>query len=196
MPMPVRKKAVAASGSPQAEQWREALEELEAHLRAVTQSIVQLRRSLEAEPAPEADGAPAEAAKTPDATDAFDRLWERLENEKVERPAAEAAPQAVSLAERVAALLPQQYMLTIEDGDRAVDLVQLHRALQRLAKPDDISLVSYANGTPVVSLRIAGELDVDKLTDAISETMDQDCELSQQDSRIRMRVLSRDRQGE
>lgn len=192
MPMPVRKKAVAAFESPQAEQWREALEELEANLRAVTQSIVQLRRSLEAEP----DGTPAEAAKTPDATDAFDRLWERLESEKTERPAAEAAPQAASLAERVAALLPQQYMLTIEDGDRAVDLVQLHRALLRLAKPDDISLVSYANGTPVVSLRIAGELDLDKLTEAISETMDQDCELSQQDSRIRMRVLSRDRQGE
>jgi hypothetical protein len=191
MSMPARKKAIAPFERSQAEQWREALEELEANLRAVTQSIVQLRRSLEAEP----DGTPTEAAKTPDATDAFDRLWERLESEKTERPVAEAAPQAASLAERVAAL-PQQYMLTIEDGDRAVDLVQLHRALQRLAKPDDISLVSYANGTPVVSLRIAGELDVDKLTEAISETMDQDCELSQQDNRIRMRVVSRDRQGE
>jgi septal ring factor EnvC (AmiA/AmiB activator) len=195
--MPAWKKAIAASSeSPPAEQWREALEELEASLRAATQSIAQLRRSLEAEPFGQADGAPAEPAKTPDATDAFDRLWERLESEKTERPVAEAAPQAASLAERVAALLPQQYMLTIEDGDRAVDLAQLHRALLRLAKPDDISLVSYANGTPVVSLRIAGELDVDKLTEAISETMDQDCELSQQDSRIRMRVLSRDRQGE
>lgn len=79
-------------------------------------------------------------------------------------------------------LLPHQYLVTVEDQESAVELAPLQRALAGVAEMEDISLVSFANGVPVVSLRVVGELDLDRLKEAVSIAMDRECEVIPQDN--------------
>ena len=121
------------------------------------------------------------AARTPGAgLSTFDRLWDRIERERMEKQE-EPSPAALS-GIRGLSRLPQQYLMTIEDQEGKVDLTPLHRALAGLPGADEISLVSYSNGVPVVSLRVQGELDLDQLSAAVSTAMDRECEVIPQDT--------------
>jgi len=68
-------------------------------------------------------------------------------------------------------LLPRVYRVTVEDKRRGVDLVPLHRALLGMDSVRDISLLSYSNGTAIVSLDTLDELNPDTLCQAISRAM-------------------------
>ena len=70
----------------------------------------------------------------------------------------------------------------LEFGESAVDLVPIHRALLGLAKMEDVSLVSYANGVPVISLRVQGELEHERLREAIAVATERECELIDQEN--------------
>ena len=127
------------------------------------------------EPAPEELSADDAGSRT-----TFERLWDRIERERLEKePGAEGAA-----AEEVRGLdlLPQQYLMTIEDRESRVDLVPLHRALLNIAGMDDVSLVSYANGVPVISIRVQGEIDLEKLEKAVAISMDRECEVIPQEN--------------
>lgn len=89
-------------------------------------------------------------------------------------------------------LLPQQYLLTVEDRESAVELAPLQRALAGVADMDDMSLVSFANGVPVISIRVQGELDLDRLSAAVERAMDRECETIPQDNgRLYLRLRPR-----
>lgn len=201
-----------ANGTPPVPaQWQEILALLEGNLRAAAESLKLLRISLGEAPAapsrpPRPEGEvpstalpslgtlPAEKDRV--APDAFDRLWERLEHERLERAEAEPEPaEPLTVEERIAARLPQQYVITVEDHERHVDLVQLQRALLRVADMDDVSLVSFLNGTAVVSVRVKGGLDLEKLERSLVETLDAACELSAQDNRVRIRLFERTKEA-
>lgn len=123
---------------------------------------------------------------------AFDRLWERIEHERIERTGGGTPQETAAAARRGLDLLPQQYLMTVEDREGRVDMVPLHRALSRLRGVEDISLVSYANGVPVISVRAVGELDLDQLGDSISAAMDRECEVIPQDNgRVYLRMKAR-----
>ena len=78
--------------------------------------------------------------------------------------------------------LPQTYRITVEDRDGTpVDLVTIHRALLTFAAADDISLINFANGVPIVSIRVEGELDLERLAAAISAATSRQCEVIPQD---------------
>ncbi len=129
----------------------------------------------EAAPAP----TPAQTKK-PDRLAVFDRLLDRIDIEKSatkEEPPSEPSSEASGLD-----LLPQQYLMTVEDREGNVDLVPLHRALLALATLEEANLVSYANGVPVVSLRVKGELDLEQLGSVVSTAMDRECEVIPQDN--------------
>ena len=116
----------------------------------------------------------------------FERLWERLEQERAEKqqPAATEEAQVRGLD-----LLPRQYLMTVEDRERAVDLIPLHRALQTLTGVQEVSLVSFANGVPVVSLRTDRELDMDRMRTSVETAMDRECEVIPQDNgRVYLRL--------
>lgn len=191
------------SGQPSPAEWQQALDELERDLRAALGSIDLLRRSVDGGPAtPEpAAVAPSDLepelgvpAKASAGISAFERFWERGADAEPER---EAVAEEHPTGPRGLDLLPKQYLMTVEDRERNVDLVPLHRALLSLAKMEDISLVSCANGTPVVSLRVVGELDQAKLQEAVSTALDQDCEVIPQDTgRLFLRLSSREGQGD
>ena len=161
-------------GAAPAPSWREPLAELERTLAAASRAVALLRGSLEPEEPTLADEPAAEQSNEEARNAAFERLWERIDHERLEQQA-EAPPERK--APRGLDLLPQQYLVTIEDRESAVDLVPIHRALLGLAKMEDVSLVSYANGAPVISLRVQGELEHERLREAIAAATDRQCEL-------------------
>lgn len=204
-------------------EWSRALDSLERGLREASQATALLRKVLRdavpdvshqgsppvaqdtlgaatEEPSPDTEAAapqieaptPPPAAPAPDkpkaGSSAFDHLWERIEREKIEREAPEVpSPRGLDA-------LPQQYLMTVEDQEGKVDLVPLHRGLAAIEGVQEVSLVSYANGVPVVSLRVEGELDTDRLGEAAAQAMDRQCEVIRQDSGrlyLRMRAWGR-----
>ncbi len=189
---------------------KDALDELEQGLRSAFRAIERMRDVLVASaPAPEAAEAPPlrlvpkapeveAAAEPPPARDAdpytpFERLWERMEHERVERQRQEAAGEP---ERRGLDLLPQLYLVTVEDRERRVDLVPLHRALLGVPGIEEITLVSFANGVPVVSLRAKHEIDLEQLRNAVQSTLKKDCELIPQDSgRVYLRLTSPEKIG-
>jgi hypothetical protein len=219
-----RSEGVAMTGpSPDAD-WREALDTLERSLREAAQAITMLRRSLEGGAAPShgatppalrefpsraeqeeqpgpavhaaaAEGSSGESPAEQGSLAAFERVWARLEQERLAR-GQESAEEEPS-APRGLALLPRQYLITIEDRESKVDLVALHRALLGLSGIEDVSLVSFANGVPVISLRVTGDLDLDQqLSEAVSTAMDRQCEVIQHDSgKLFLRLTPRQDQG-
>jgi len=177
----------AESGG-QVPSWQQPLDDLERVFLEASRALAALRRALES----------PEAAQTPEpvteSNEAFERLWQRLDHEKTGR-GAEASPE---LSERLHGLelLPKRYLVTIEDRERPVDLVPLHRALLGLAKEDEMDLVSCANGTPVVSIRTTGELDPDALGEAVANGMGQACEvIPQGEERIFLRLSTKAPEG-
>jgi hypothetical protein len=129
------------------------------------------------------------AASGPGAS-AFDRLWDRIERERMERQAedGENAPRV----RRGLDLLPQQYLMTVEDREGSVDLVPLHRALLGVDGVEEVSLISYANGVPVISVRATGELDLDQLGQSVVVVMDRECEVIPQDNgKVYLRLRAR-----
>ncbi len=210
--------ATAAGDRSQERVWQQTLETLERSLREAAQAVTLLRRQMEAD-GPEAhqDGAgpqaedlkaplaevgsegdvapaptqePAAAPAPPGGLSTFDRLWDRIERERMEKQE-ETAPTALS-GRRGLDRLPQQYLMTVEDREGKVDLTPLHRALAGLPGADEISLVSYSNGVPVVSLRVEGELDLDQLSAAVSTAMDRECEVIPQDTgKLYLRMKAR-----
>ena len=203
-------------GPPSGESLKDALDELEQGLRSAFHAIEQIRNVLvgsepvaqaaeppalrvvhkadegepPAEPEPSAAPSPTRDA---DPYTPFERLWERMEHERGERQRQEAAGEP---ERRGLELLPQLYMVTVEDRERRVDLVPLHRALQAVAGIDEITLVSFANGIPVVSLRARHEIDMEQLRNAVQSTLKKDCELIPQDTgRVYLRLTSREKIG-
>ena len=84
------------------------------------------------------------------------------------------------------------YLVTAEDRDQKVDLIALHRALLTLVPVEDINLVSFANQVPLISVRSQGELDLDKLRDAVATALDRDCEVIVHDNgRLFLRLQPR-----
>jgi hypothetical protein len=178
--------------------WREALDGLERSLREASWSLALLRRALDAGPAqPEArvprlvprGEKPAPPALDPEAAPGspFERLWERVEQEHAEKES--GGGQAPVKQRRGLDLLPQQYSLTVEDREGRVDLVPLHRALQGVAGVQELTLASFANGVPVISLRLEGEMDFDRLQQVVSVAMQRDCELiKQENNRLHLRL--------
>ena len=144
----------------------------------------------EGDVAPAPPQEPAAAPMRPAGLSTFDRLWDRIERERTEKQE-EPSPTALS-GRRGLDRLPQQYLMTVEDREGKVDLTPLHRALAGLPGADEISLVSYSNGVPVVSLRVEGELDFDQLRDAVSTAMDRECEVIPQDmGKLYLRMKAR-----
>ena len=140
--------------------------------------------------APPSPQQPAAAPGRPSGVSTFDRLWDRIERERTEKQE-DSSSNALS-GRRGLDRLPQHYLMTIEDREGKVDLPPLHRALAGLPGADEISLVSYSNGVPVVSLRIEGELDFDQLSDAVSTAMDRVCEVIPQDTgKLYLRMKAR-----
>ena len=173
------------------------LGQVEDNLRAAVRALEQLRAGLSGSvaptfhvvaPEPEAPAEPERlhlgnnggAAHAP-----FERLWERLEQERAEKQ----QPQETAEELRGLDLLPRQYLMTVEDRERAVDLIPLHRALQTLTGVQEVSLVSFANGVPVVSLRTDRELDMDRMRTSVETAMDRECEVIPQDNgRVYLRL--------
>jgi hypothetical protein len=53
----------------------------------------------------------------------------------------------------------------------------------------EVSLVSFANGVPVVSLRTDRELDMDRMRGSVETAMDRECEVIPQDNgRVYLRL--------
>lgn len=159
--------------------WQQPLEELERIFQDATRALGALRRVLE-----EPD---AKVEASAEGKGAFERLWQRLDREKLGQ-GAELSPE---LEERLHGLelLPKHCMVTVEDRERAVDLVPLHRSLLTLAKQDDIELVSYVNGTAVISIRTTGALDPDRLGEVVAGALGQELEvIPQGEERIFLRV--------
>jgi hypothetical protein len=109
----------------------------------------------------------------------FDRLWDKIERERSERA---DEPKPLLDERRGLDLLPQQYLMTVEDREGKVSLVPLHRGLQGLDGIEEVTLVSYANGVPVISLRSKKPVDMEMLREAVSRVMDRHCEVIQQDT--------------
>ena len=152
-----------------------------------------LARPAKSVPASEAEQAPP-GDDGSSGRSTFERLWDRIERERMEKEPAEAAGGTEQV--RGLGLLPQQYLMTVEDRESRVDLVPLNRALLNAAVMDDVSLVSYANGVPVISVRVHGELDLDKLQKAVATAMDRDCEvIPQENNKLFLRLKSRASQG-
>ncbi len=109
----------------------------------------------------------------------FEGVWERLERERKER----SDGNIEDIADvRGLEHLPQTYRITVEDRDGTpVDLVPVHRALLTFAPADAISLVNFAGGVPIVSVRMEGELDLERLASAIGAATSRHCEVIPQD---------------
>ncbi len=148
---------------------------------------------------PEGPAQPAEATASPPGPEApdekgtrhspFERLWDRIEAERLDQQGEDAGEGSSEL--RGLDLLPQQYLVTVEDRESAVALAPLHRALSAVADMDDVSLLSFANGVPVISIRVQGKLDLERLREAVSVAMDRDCEMIPQDNgRLHLRLRS------
>lgn len=173
-----------AGDAPLGANGRRLLAELERALREATGLAQELRNELgEVGPAlraiePEETAPTGEGASSRrDNLAAFERVWERISHEQLEQ---NQAPQ--EQPRRGLDLLPQVYLATVEDREGSVDLVQLHRALLALVKMEDLSLVSYANGVPVVSLRVEGQLDHERLGNVVGGALERDCEVIDQEN--------------
>lgn len=180
---------------PEAPFLAEMLDELEHNLRSAVRAFEGLRAGLAGSALPtfqvvQQTEAPAETEPIPLGSNGggayapFERLWERLEQERLEKqqPPEEAEVRGLDL-------LPRQYSMSVEDRERAVDLIPLHRALQSLTGVQEVSLVSFANGVPVVALRTDRELDLDLMRASVETAMDRQCEVIPQDNgRIYLRL--------
>ena len=189
--------AAAPVEAPQPPGWQQALDDVERRLSEVNDAVARLRRCLAGDDgATGGDMATGDVAQSPPAKgeagrSAFDRLWDRIESEqesKDEEPPAEPAEERRGLD-----LLPQRYLITVEDRDGSVDLVPLHRALMGVEGVVEISLVSYANGVPVISLQAEGELDLEQLDSVVGKAMDRQCEVIPQDNgKLYLRMQARE----
>lgn len=119
----------------------------------------------------------------------FEGVWERLERERKERSEGDIEEIADV---RGLEHLPQTYRITVEDRDGTpVDLVPVHRALLTFAPADSISLVSFANGVPVVSVQTEGELDLERLAATIGAATSRQCEvIPQEKGKLFLRLSS------
>ncbi len=108
----------------------------------------------------------------------FRNVWQRLQHEREERS---AAPLEEVADVRGLGNLPKSYRMTIEDRDGTpVDLIPIHRALLAFAPADDVSLVSFTNGTAVISMRTTEKLDLEQLSSVISAATSRECEVIEQ----------------
>ena len=189
--------AAAPVDAPQPPGWEQALDDVERRLSEVNDAVTRLRRCLAGDDGVAGgDVATIDVAQGPPAKgeagrSAFDRLWNRIESEqesKDEEPPAEPAEERRGLD-----LLPKRYLITVEDRDGSVDLVPLHRALMGVEGVVEISLVSYANGVPVISLQAEGELDLEQLDSVVGKAMDRQCEVIPQDNgKLYLRMQARE----
>ena len=181
------------SGERAGQPWRSSLDALEAALAEAARTISELRFSLEGDSA-----APSEPVAAPDAPAAseknerlaeFERVWQRRERKRKEPRAARAEQDDLSKPSgrsepnepRGLKLLPSEYLMTIEDRDASVDLITLQRGLLTLAPMENIKLLTYAKGVPVISLRSEGELDLELLSEAVGNATGRRCEVIPQD---------------
>ena len=172
--------AAAPVDVPQPLGWQQALDDLERSLSEVSNAAARLRRCLAGDDGATGDVAQGLPAKGEAGRSAFDRLWDRIESEqesKGEEPPAEPSEERRGLD-----LLSQRYLITVEDREGSVDLVPLHRALMGVKGVEEISLVSYANGVPVISVRHQGELEHARVREAIAAATDRECELIDQEN--------------
>lgn len=191
----------------QTEALHQTLAELEQSLHAATRAVAALRQIVGdgqpappvplsiVRPAPAAPPQPVEPAAPTDQESGyspFERLWERVERERLERQ-----QQVIEEPERRGLdLLPRHYLMTVEDRERRVDLVPLHRALQSLPGIEEVTLVSFANGVPVVAVRTDRDLDTDRLRTAVAAAMDRHCEVIRQDNgRVFLRLTPHEEGG-
>lgn len=192
--MNTRAPRTEAGDAPLAARGRRLVAELERALGEAIALAEQLRQELdEGSPALRTVQPPAPSYGVERATSraedlaAFERVWERISHEKLEQNQAQEEPR------RGLDLLPQIYLATVEDREGSVDVVQLHRALLALVKMEDLSLVSYANGVPVVSMRVEGQLDLDRLGSTVGDALDRDCEvIDQENGKLFLRLTTKD----
>lgn len=195
----------AVPAAAQTEALHQTLAELEQSLHAATRAVAALRQMVGdgqpaaplslVRPAPAAPPQPVEPAAPTDQESGyspFERLWERVERERLERQ-----QQVIEEPERRGLdLLPRHYVMTVEDRERRVDLVPLHRALQGLPGIEEVTLVSFANGVPVVAVRTDRDLDTDRLRTAVAAAMDRQCEvISQDNGRVFLRLTPHEEGG-
>ncbi len=194
--------------------------------RAITELRFSLEEENTASAGPVAVPDPAANERSERLTD-FERVWQRLESKRKEPSAALSTQDDLSkpsgLSEpsdphaaraeqddlskpsgpsepsdpRGLDLLPSSYLMTIEDRDASVDLITLQRGLLTLAPMEDIRLVTYAKGVPVISLRSEGELDLQRLGEAIGNATGRRCEVIPQDgTKLFLRLTPNDDQEE
>ena len=144
-------------------------------------------------------------ADEPAANEKSERVWQRLERKRKEPHVARAEQDNLSEPSspskpselRGLDLLPKEYLMTIEDRDASVDLITLQRGLLTLAPMEDIRLVTYAKGVPVISLRVEGELDLERLSEAVGNAIGRRCEVIPQDgTKLFLRLTPNDDQEE
>ncbi len=210
----VNEKAETASGAAGggSDDLEQALDDLERGLHQASAAVTLLRQAL-ADVEDDRSDAPASASSEPEAARspptppveppvppaekegrgamAFDRLWDRIERERMEG-GGRVEEEPLAGAKSGLDLLPQFYLMTVEDREGSVDLVPLHRALSGVEGAQEISLVSYANGVPVISLRVDRELDFEQLSAVVTSAMDRECEVIPQDTgRLYLRMHAR-----
>ena len=189
--------AAAPVDAPQPLGWQQALDDLERSLSEVSHAVTRLRRCLAGDDGatggdvPTGDVAQGPPAKGEAGRSAFDRLWDRIESEQESKD--EELPAEPTEERRGLALLPQRYLITVEDREGSVDLVPLHRALMGMEGVEEVSLVSYANGVPVISLLAEGDLDLEQLDSAVGRAMDRQCEvIPQENGKLYLRMQARE----
>ena len=183
--------AAAPVDASQPPAWQLALDDVERRLSEVTQAVARLRSCLAGDNGATGEVAPDLPAKGKAGRSAFDRLWDRIESEQ--EPEGGEPSGEPSKGRRGLDLLPQHYLITVEDRDGSVDLVPLHRALMSVEGVGEISLVSYANGVPVISLQAEGELDLEQLDSVVARAMDRQCEVIPQDNgKLYLRMRARE----
>jgi hypothetical protein len=107
-----------------------------------------------------------------------ERLEPEPEDDAIDtRPLPKPLPPLQPVPKRGFDLLPRTYRVTVEDKRRGVDLVPLHRALLGMDGVRDMSLLSYSNGTAIVSLDTLDELNPDALCQAIARAMARDARI-------------------
>lgn len=183
--------AAAPVDAPQPPGWQQALDDLERSLSEASHAVTRLRRCLAGDEGAAGDVAQGLPAKGEAGRSAFDRLWDRIESEQESKD--EEPPAEPSAERRGLDLLPQHYLITVEDREGSVDLVPLHRALMGVKGVEEISLVSYANGVPVISVQAEGELDLEQLDSAVGRAMDRQCEvIPQENGKLYLRMRARE----
>ena len=176
---------------------------------------------------PSGPSGPVAVADEPAANEKSERVWQRLERKRKEphvaraeqdnlsEPSSPSKPSELRVAQseqddlskpsgpskpsepRGLDLLPKEYLMTIEDRDARVDLTTLQRGLLTLAPMEDIRLVTYAKGVPVISLRVEGELDLERLSEAVGNAIGRRCEVIPQDgTKLFLRLTPNDDQEE